>query len=234
MDKYAKKTVKVIIIANPANTNCLIAIRSAPSIPPQNFSCLARLDHERLLGMMCKKLNSLDIGIFTTSDIRDVTIFGNHSTTQVPHISNAHVLHKGDWKPIQELLWDDVWQFSELPSMVQARGQAVIKAQKMSSGLSAARAVAKHIRDWIGPIPVHTDGANFSPRPFSLGILTEPYNVYGIPAGIVFSLPCIRNPSDGSISIVEGYNIEPYRDMMDKTIRELLDERDDANFAMLG
>ena len=134
---YAKKDVKVVVVANPANTNCLFASKAAPSIPAKNFTCLLRLDHDRLLGMLAAELNTKGLGEHIHSGkIRNVAVFGNHSNTQVPHIDGGEVEVGGEWKPLLELL-DMQWVREVLPAMLQNRGAEIIKHLQASSGQSA-------------------------------------------------------------------------------------------------
>jgi malate dehydrogenase len=190
--------VKVLVIANPANTNCVIASESAPSIPKCNFSCLTRLDHDRLIGMVVNKLNSLlpngNGGVMTNpSHVRNVVIFGNHSTTQVPYVDAASVLVGNQWQSVRSLI-DSKWIDEELPGMIQNRGAEIIHHLEASSAMSAARAIIRHLHDWIGPPPPHRTGEHGeddSPI-FSMGVFSPPGNPYDIPEGIVFSFPCRR------------------------------------------
>ncbi|XP_016119294.1 malate dehydrogenase, cytoplasmic-like, partial [Sinocyclocheilus grahami] len=124
LDKYAKKTVKVLVVGNPANTNCLIAAKSAPSIPKENFSCLTRLDHNRACSQVAMRCG------ISANSVKNMIIWGNHSSTQYPDIHHCKVNVQGT---------------------VQQRGAAVIKARKLSSAMSAAKAICDHMRDiWTG------------------------------------------------------------------------------------
>ncbi|MBZ3875475.1 Malate dehydrogenase, cytoplasmic, partial [Sciurus carolinensis] len=145
LEKYAKKSVKVIVVGNPANTNCLTASKSAPSIPKENFSCLTRLDHNR-----AKSQIALKLGV-TADDVKNVIIWGNHSSTQYPDVNHAKVKLQGKEVGVYEALKDDSWLKGEFITTVQQRGAAVIKARKLSSAMSAAKAISDHIRDiWFG------------------------------------------------------------------------------------
>ncbi|KAF4799682.1 Malate dehydrogenase, cytoplasmic [Turdus rufiventris] len=145
LDKYAKKTVKVVVVGNPANTNCLIASKSAPSIPKENFSCLTRLDHNR-----AKSQIALKLGV-TANDVKNVIIWGNHSSTQYPDVNHAKVNVKGKEVGVYEAIKDDSWLKGDFILTVQQRGAAVIKARKLSSAMSAAKAICDHVRDiWFG------------------------------------------------------------------------------------
>uniref|UniRef100_A0A672K9C0 Malate dehydrogenase n=1 Tax=Sinocyclocheilus grahami TaxID=75366 RepID=A0A672K9C0_SINGR len=130
LDKYAKKTVKVLVVGNPANTNCLIAAKSAPSIPKENFSCLTRLDHNRACSQVAMRCG------ISANSVKNMIIWGNHSSTQYPDIHHCKVNVKN--------------------ITVQQRGAAVIKARKLSSAMSAAKAICDHMRDiWTGTTEVN-------------------------------------------------------------------------------
>jgi len=144
------RTVKVLVVANPANTNALVAAAVATTIPPQNFTCLTRLDEERLKGFIVSKANSTRASTVTAADVSHVCIFGNHSATQVPVTESGTVDFGFRKSPISEL-FESSWLNGELVSSVQQRGAAVMNAQGASSAMSAASAIAKHLRDWIGP-----------------------------------------------------------------------------------
>lgn len=195
MEKHASRNVKVIVIANPANTNCYIASHYAPSIPQHNFTCLTRLDHDRLIGMVVNKLNSVsgNSAVTNPSHIRDVVVFGNHSTTQVPYVDEAKVLIDNQWKPVRSLI-DSEWIDNVLPGMIQHRGAEIIHHLEASSAMSAARAIIRHLHDWIGPVGYHRTGEHGEDRSpiFSMGVFSPPGNSYDIPEGIVCSLPCRR------------------------------------------
>ena len=143
LDQYAKKSVKVVVVGNPANTNCLIASKFAPTIPAENFSCLTRLDHNRAKGQVALKLN------ITSDNVKDVIIWGNHSSTQFPDLRHAKVvLESGETKSAYEAIQDDNWVKNEFIPIVQKRGAAVIAARKLSSAMSAAKAICDHVRNW--------------------------------------------------------------------------------------
>lgn len=222
---YAKKDVKVIVVANPANTNCLIASQAAPSIPSKNFTCLLRLDHDRLLGMLVAELNSKGLGEhINPSKIRGVAVFGNHSNTQVPHINGGEVNVGGEWKPIMSIV-DEDWAANILPGRLQNRGAEIIKHLQASSGQSAARAISRHLQDWLGPVtsPGHI---------FSMGVISDG-NPYGIPNGLMFSFPCTRavGSAPGDYSIVhEGFSTNPsHSAALQATVDELNEEKSAAD-----
>ncbi|XP_034740250.1 malate dehydrogenase, cytoplasmic-like [Etheostoma cragini] len=153
LDKYAKKTVKVLVVGNPANTNCLIASKSAPSIPKENFSCLTRLDHNRASSQVAMRCG------VSSDKVKNVIIWGNHSSTQYPDVHHAKVNVHGSETPAYDAVKDEAWLRGDFISTVQQRGAAVIKARKLSSAMSAAKAICDHMRDiWFGTKEVSGDG----------------------------------------------------------------------------
>jgi len=148
LDTYAKKTVKILVVGNPANTNALILSKNSPSIHKENFTALTRLDHNRALAQLSEKLK------IESRKIRNITIWGNHSNTQYPDADYAIVEnHKAGrflgTMPVKSLVADDNWVQEEFIRTVQQRGSAVIAARKLSSAASAANAICDHMRDWI-------------------------------------------------------------------------------------
>lgn len=212
LDQYAKKTVRVIVVGNPANTNCLIASKYAPSIPAENFSCLTRLDHNRAKGQIALKLG------VTADNVRNVIIWGNHSSTQFPDVQHANVvLNNGTTRSVLEAINDNNWIKNEFIPIVQKRGAAIIAARKLSSAMSAAKAICDHVRNlWFG-----ANADNW----VSMGVVSD--GSYGIEKGLVYSFPVtIQNKK---WSIVQGLNIDDWaRGLMDKTANELIEERNDA------
>ncbi|XP_006881015.1 PREDICTED: malate dehydrogenase, cytoplasmic-like isoform X1 [Elephantulus edwardii] len=212
LDKYAKKSVKVIVVGNPANTNCLTAIKSAPSIPKENFSCLTRLDHNRAMAQIALKLG------VTAKDVKNVIIWGNHSSTQYPDVNHGKVKIQGKEVGIYEALKDDSWLKGEFITTVQQRGAAVIKARKLSSAMSAAKAIGDHIRDiWFG-----TPEGEF----VSMGVISDG-NPYGVPDDLLYSFPVVIK--NKTWKIVEGLTVNDFsREKMDLTAKELTEEKEQA------
>lgn len=141
---------QVLVVANPANTNALILKEFAPSIPEKNITCLTRLDHNRALGQISERLS------VPVSDVKNVIIWGNHSSTQYPDVNHAKVQTPSGEKPVRELVKNDEYLNGEFITTVQQRGAAIIKARKLSSALSAASSACDHIRDWVlGTPEVH-------------------------------------------------------------------------------
>uniref|UniRef100_A0A8C6UGD4 Malate dehydrogenase n=1 Tax=Neogobius melanostomus TaxID=47308 RepID=A0A8C6UGD4_9GOBI len=212
LDKYAKKTVKVLVVGNPANTNCLIAAKSAPSIPKQNFSCLTRLDHNRARSQV-----AIRCGVPATQ-VKNVIIWGNHSSTQYPDVHHCVVNMSGCEQPCFDAVKDDAWLKGDFISTVQQRGAAVIKARKLSSAMSAAKAICDHMRDlWSG-----TPQGEFT----SMGVYSSG-NSYGVLEDLIYSFPV--QIKDKTWTIVDGLAINDFsRAKMDATAQELKEERDTA------
>lgn len=206
IDKYAKKSIKVLVVGNPANTNCLIAQSNAPSVPKENFTAMTRLDHNRALWQIANHLNA------KVSDIGHLAVWGNHSPTMYPDLS--HVTVKG--KAVRSTL-DNAWVEKEFIPEVQQRGTAIINARKASSAASAASAAVDHVRDW---------SLGSSNRWVSMCVNSDLYNgEYGIPKGIIFSYPMVC--SNGAYQLVKNLKIDDFsRDKLNKTADELLKEKE--------
>ncbi|CAL8391509.1 unnamed protein product [Arctogadus glacialis] len=212
LDKFAKKTVKVLVVGNPANTNCLIAAKSAPSIPKENFSCLTRLDHNRACSQVAIRC------CVPATHVKNVIIWGNHSSTQYPDVHHCKVNMAGSDLPCFEAVKDDAWLKGDFIATVQQRGAAVIKARKLSSAMSAAKAICDHLRDiWSGT----SEGEFISMGVYSTG------NCYGVPEDLVYSFPV--QIKDKSWKIVDGLAINDFsKSRMDASAAELIEERDMA------
>ncbi|KAJ0769953.1 malate dehydrogenase [Helianthus annuus] len=208
LEKHAAANCKVLVVANPANTNALILKEFAPSIPEKNITCLTRLDHNRALGQISEKLN------VQVSDVKNVIIWGNHSSTQYPDVTHATVTTPAGEKGVPELVNDDEWLKSGFISTVQQRGAAIIKARKLSSALSAASSACDHIRDWVCGTPEGTW--------VSMGVYSD--GSYNVPAGLIYSFPVTcRN---GEWTIVQGLSIDEFsRKKLDLTAEELTEEK---------
>ncbi|GMI64185.1 cytosolic-NAD-dependent malate dehydrogenase 2 [Hibiscus trionum] len=205
LEQHAAPNCKVLVVANPANTNALILKEFAPSIPAKNITCLTRLDHNRALGQISERLN------VQVSDVKNVIIWGNHSSTQYPDVNHATV---GD-KPVRELVKDDEWLNGEFITTVQQRGAAIIKARKLSSALSAASAACDHIRDWVLGTPEGTW--------VSMGVYSD--GSYNVPAGVIYSFPVTCK--NGEWTIVQGLAIDEFsRKKLDLTGAELTEEKE--------
>lgn len=198
----AKRSVKVLVVGNPANTNALIAAHHAKDIPKANFTAMTRLDHNRALTQLAIKTGS------HVSDIEKLAIWGNHSPTMVPDLTNASV--KG--KKATELV-DNEWVNKTFIPIVQQRGAAIIAARKLSSAASAANAALDHVRDWV-----HGTHGHWT----SMAIPSD--GSYGVKAGLVFSYPV--TVENGVYKIVKGLTITPeIQKRIDVTTEELLSER---------
>jgi malate dehydrogenase len=205
LNTVASKTVKVLVVGNPANTNCLIASQCAPNIPKENFSALTRLDHNRAIGQL-----ALKAGV-PVEQIANSIIWGNHSSTQYPDISHATI----NGKPAKEVIPDEDWYKSTFIPAIQKRGAAIIAARKLSSALSAAQAISDHMNNWFLGTPA---GKYVSMAVDSTG------NPYGVAEGLVYSFPVTC--SGGKWSIVPGLTIDAFsQEKMKATETELLEEQ---------
>ncbi|MFZ9871774.1 MAG: malate dehydrogenase [Steroidobacteraceae bacterium] len=204
LNDVAARDVRVLVVGNPANTNALIAMKNAPSLKPQSFTAMTRLDHNRALSQLAEKTGC------HVNDIQKMIIWGNHSATQYPDIN--HCLVKG--QPARSLV-DANWIEKDFIPTVQQRGAAIIKARGASSAASAGSAAIDHIRDWFR-------GSSAGDW-VSMGIPSD--GSYGIPEGVIYSYPVVcRN---GHYEIVQGLAIDEFsRQRMDATHKELLEERD--------
>ncbi|KAJ6793036.1 malate dehydrogenase [Iris pallida] len=208
LEQYAATNCKVLVVANPANTNALILKEYAPSIPEKNITCLTRLDHNRALGQISERLN------VQVSDVKNVIIWGNHSSTQYPDVSHATVKTESGEKPVPELVSDEAWLRGEFITTVQQRGAAIIKARKLSSALSAASSACDHIRDWVLGTPEGTF--------VSMGVYSD--GSYNVPAGLIYSFPVTCR--DGQWTIVQGLSVDEFsRKKLDATAAELTEEK---------
>ncbi len=205
LDKVASRDVKVLVVGNPANTNALIAMKNAPSLKPQQFTAMMRLDHNRSLTQIAQKTGN------AVSDVKKMTIWGNHSATQYPDVFQAEVGGKKAWPMIN----DQAWLESTFIPTVQKRGAAIIEARGLSSAASAANAAIDHIRDWS----LGTAAGDW----VSMGIPSD--GSYGIPEGVLYGYPVTCK--NGTYEIVKGIEISEFsRKRMDATLQELHEERD--------
>ncbi|MDX1626067.1 MAG: malate dehydrogenase [Wenzhouxiangellaceae bacterium] len=202
LNDHASRDVKVLVVGNPANTNCLIAQANAPDLPPENFTAMTRLDHNRALAQLSRKT-----GVHHTH-IRRVSIWGNHSSTQYPDISET--LIDGDpatWRV------ERGWYENEFIPTVQQRGAAIIKARGASSAASAASAAIDHVRDWV-----QGTGGDW----VSMAVPAD--GSYGIEPGVIFSYPCTCE--GGRWKIVQNLEIDDFsQQRLDATEAELREER---------
>ena len=204
LNAVASRDVKVLVVGNPANTNALIAQANAPDLPPENFTAMTRLDHNRALAQLAEKTGQHH------TLIKQMIIWGNHSSTQYPDLH--HTLVGG--KPALEAV-DQKWYESVFIPTVQQRGAAIIKARGASSAASAASSAIDHIRDWA----LGTDGDDW----VSMAVPSD--GSYGIEPGVIYSFPCTCE--NGSWKIVQGLEINDFsRGRMDATDKELREERE--------
>ena len=204
LNEVAERRVKVLVVGNPANTNALIAQANAPDLEPRNFTAMTRLDHNRALAQLAEKTGS------HVTDIRRMTIWGNHSSTQYPDLSHAEVAGR----PAKSLV-DPGWITGTFIPVVQQRGAAVIKARGASSAASAASAAIDHVHTWVHGTPAGDWVSMAVPADGS----------YGIEAGVVFSYPV--TVSNGDYRIVPGLALEEFsRQRLEATYAELREERD--------
>ena len=199
----AADDIKVLVVGNPANTNALIAASHAPDIPASRFTAMTRLDHNRALAQLASKA-----GCHVT-DIDKVTVWGNHSSTQYPDLTQATV--KG--APVTDILADRAWVEDDFIPTVAKRGAAIIDARGASSAASASSAAIDHVHDWV----LGTSGSWTSSSVMSDGS-------YGVPEGIISSFPCTSE--SGAWKIVQGLEIDDFsRGKIDASAAELVDEK---------
>ncbi len=205
LDKVADRNVKVLVVGNPANTNCLIAMKNAPSLKPTQFTAMMRLDHNRATSQVAQKIGKL------VPTVKKITIWGNHSATQYPDLFQAEAEGKKVWPMINDQAWLD----STFIPTVQKRGAAIIEARGLSSAASAANAAIDHVRDWS----LGTRDGDW----VSMGIPSD--GSYGIPEGVLYGYPVTCK--GGRFEIVKGIEVSDFsRKRMDATLKELHEERD--------
>ena len=210
LNDHAGVDVKVLVVGNPANTNCLIAMNNAPDIPRERFTSMMRLDHNRAVAQLTAKVRELpDNDGVGVSDIADMGVWGNHSPTMYPDLFNARVRDERAVDVVDDMEWVEQ---DFLPN-VGKRGAAIIDARGSSSAASAASAAIDHVNDWVAG----------SSDWVSMGVPSD--GSYGIPEGLICGFPCIC--TDGVWKIVEGLAIDPFsRLRIDASVAELSEERD--------
>ena len=205
LNKKAADDIRVLVVGNPANTNCLIAMNNAPDIPSQRFTAMTRLDHNRAITQVAHKLD------IPTTEITKMTIWGNHSATQYPDLFNCEISDKS----AAEVIDDQNWLENTFIPSVQQRGAAIIEARGASSAASAANAAIDHVRDWTGSTP-ENDWE-------SMAVCSD--GSYGVEEGLISSFPV--KCSDGNWEIVKDLEIDDFSKMkIDASIKELSEERD--------
>jgi len=214
MAAVAKKNCKVLVVGNPANTNAYICAKyAAPNIPARNISAMTRLDHNRAVAQIAARSG------VAVSNVKNVIIWGNHSSTQFPDVKHAKVFKDNQWQEAYSTVKDDNWLKADFIKLIQTRGAEIIKKRKLSSAMSAAKAACDHMRDWFQgtkedswvSMAVPSDGS------------------YGIPQGIIYSFPVKIDATTKEWSIVQGLNIDDFaRFKMDATLKELQEEANEA------
>ncbi|HEX4564578.1 MAG TPA: malate dehydrogenase [Solirubrobacteraceae bacterium] len=200
----AASDVRVLVVGNPANTNCLIAMNNGAEIPRERFTSMMRLDHNRAVAQLAGKL------AVPVTDVTHMGVWGNHSPTMYPNLFHAQV--RGE--QASAVVDDQEWIEHEFLPGVGQRGAAIIEARGASSAASAANAAIDHMRDWISGT-----GGEWA----SMGVPSD--GSYGIPEGLICGFPCTC--SDGSWSIVQGLELDDFsRSLIDRSVAELTDERD--------
>ncbi|AMO22057.1 malate dehydrogenase [Ramlibacter solisilvae] len=203
LDKAASRNVKVLVVGNPANTNAYIAMKSAPSLPRENFTAMLRLDHNRALSQVAAKTGT------RVGDIEKMVVWGNHSPTMYADYRFATV----GGKAVKDLINDQVWNADVFLPTVGKRGAAIIDARGLSSAASAANAAIDHMRDWA----LGTNG-----KWVTMGVPSN--GDYGIPKDVMFGFPVTT--ANGKYEIIKGLPIDEFsQERINKTLKELTDEQ---------
>jgi len=201
----AADDIRVLVVGNPANTNALIAASNAPDVPTERFTAMTRLDHNRALSQLAKKTGT------TVSDIKKLTIWGNHSATQYPDIFHAEI----NGQNAASVVNDEAWLADTFIPTVAKRGAAIIEARGASSAASAANAAIDHIYSWVNGTPEGDWTSAAIPSDGS----------YGVPEGLISSFPCVSR--NGTWEIVQGLDLNEFsRTRIDASVAELADERE--------
>lgn len=220
LNEKAAADIKVLVVGNPANTNCLIAMRNAPDIPSERFTSMMRLDHNRAVAQLAAKLGA------SVSDVTHMGVWGNHSPTMYPDLFHAEV----GGVQATRALDDQAWIEEEFLPGVGKRGAAIIEARGASSAASAANAAIDHVRDWLSGTPsgAHPEGHTLAGTGrqatdwVSMGVVSD--GSYGVPEGLICGFPCTC--ANGEWSIVQGLDIDDFsRSRIDASVAELQDER---------
>lgn len=203
---HAAKDAKVLVVGNPCNTNCLIAMKHASKLPKENFFAMTRLDENRARSMLAKKAG------VSVKDVEDVCVWGNHSATQVPDFFNAKICKQ----PVTDVIKDKNWLENDFIPKVQKRGAEVIAARGKSSAGSAANAIIDAAKSLCTP----TKNNEF----YSMSLLSDG-NPYSIKEGIIFSFPC-KTLTNGKVEVVKGLQLNPFlKEKIALTEKELLEEK---------
>jgi malate dehydrogenase len=204
LNDHASRTVKVVVVGNPCNTNALIACANAPDLDDSCFSAMTRLDQNRAVGQLASK------AAVVPTDVSNVVIWGNHANTMYPDVSKAKIQGKA-----AASTFDQAWLRGEFLETVANRGKAVIVARGASSAASAASAAHDHMRDWWHG----TNGAIVS-------MAIRSHGWYGVPKGLMFSFPC-KVDAKGHVTVVEDFVLDAFgQAKLDENVRDLSEERD--------
>lgn len=202
----AAKDVRILVVGNPCNTNCLTAYHNGRDIPAERWTAMTRLDHNRARNALAKKAG---VG---NEDVTQMTIWGNHSNTQYPDFSNARI----QGQPATRVVTDRSWLENVYVPQCQKRGAAVIEKRGLSSALSAANGAVDHVKSWVSPTPANDW--------VSAAVVSK--GEYDVPQGLVFSYPC-RRDQQGNFSIVEGLKLDAFgQEKFQKTLQELQEEKE--------
>ena len=205
LNDHAADDLRVLVIGNPANTNCLIAMNSAPDVPDERFTAMMRLDHNRALTQVAQKLGT------SVNDVSRMTIWGNHSATQYPDLVHCEV----PGGTAAAVIDDQAWLEGDFIPTVQQRGAAIIEARGASSAASAANAAIDHVHDWMSGTPAGDW--------VSMGVPSD--GSYGVPEGLLCGFPVTC--ADGAYEVVQGLEIDDFsRARIDASVAELASERD--------
>jgi malate dehydrogenase len=202
----AASDVRILVVGNPCNTNCLVARSNGRSIPAERWTAMTRLDHNRARTALAKKAG------VSNSDVTQMTIWGNHSNTQFPDFSNAKI----NGKPAEQIITDRKWLEETFVSTIQTRGAAVIKARGMSSAMSAANGALDHVKSMIRGTPANDW--------VSMAVVSQ--GEYGVPKDMVFGYPCTTD-GKGNYKVVDGLKFDAFgQGKFQTTLQELLEEKD--------
>jgi malate dehydrogenase len=204
--KNAAGDVRVLIVGNPCNTNCLVAYLNGREVPADRWTAMTRLDHNRALAALAKKAGVPNTGVTC------MTIWGNHSNTQYPDFNNAKI----NGKPAPQTITDRNWLEKEFVPLVQNRGAQIIKARGLSSAFSAANGAIDHVKALVRPTPAND----------WISVATVSKGEYNVPAGLVFGYP-VKADGQGNFKVIEGVPHDEFGKMMfQKTLNELLEEKE--------
>jgi malate dehydrogenase len=211
---HAASDVRILVVGNPCNTNCLVAYHNGRAIPHDRWSAMTRLDHNRARNALGKKAG------VATEEVTQVTIWGNHSNTQYPDFTNARI--KG--RPATEVITDRTWLETVFVPQCQNRGAAVIKARGASSALSAANGALDHVKSLLRPTPANDW--------VSAAVISK--GEYKVAPGLLFSYPC-RSDGKGNLTVVDGLKLDAFgQDKFQQTLKELLEEREAVKDLLAG